>query len=117
MKRTLTLMTVLAVLGGALLAPSAARAQCDDCDWCERRRPYGDYSDTSSWGRYGANNPVKDSKEARSRLERFFDGQEVVVRDVTERSSYFEAEIAGRDGNLLDRVIIDKRTGRIRSVY
>lgn len=30
---------------------------------------------------------------------------------------YFEAYVRDKKGNLLDRVIVDKRTGRIRSIY
>ncbi len=36
---------------------------------------------------------------------------------IDERGSYFVAEILERDGNVIDTAIIDKRTGRIRSIY
>lgn len=112
----LNVLAVTLVIGltGPLLVPSAARA-----DDCERHgsRPYGDYCQGRRWGRYGANDPVKSAGEARRRLEGFFEDEDVVVGKITERDSYFEAEIRDSAGELADRVIIDKRTGRIRSVY
>ena len=34
-----------------------------------------------------------------------------------ERRWYFEVEITDPEGKLVDKLIIDKRTGRIRSIY
>ena len=103
-------------LAGLLLAPSVALAQggCGHggCD----RRPYGDYCQGQRWGRYGAKNPVKSAAEARERLEEFYADEDVVVGTITERALHFEAEINDMDGVLVDRVIIDKRSGRIRSI-
>jgi hypothetical protein len=99
---------------GFLVSPRAARA---DCGWCEERRPYGDYCEDWRSGRYGANDPVKTADEARKRLQRFFEDDDVVVGKITEQDSYFEADIRNPAGELEDRVIIDKRTGRIRSVF
>lgn len=99
---------------GFLVSPLPARAECG---WCEGRRPYGDYCDDWRSGGYGANDPVKTAEEARKRLERFFEDDDVVVGKITDRESYFEADIRNPAGELVDRVIIDKRTGRIRSVY
>ena len=39
------------------------------------------------------------------------------MKKVTGMVWYFEAYVRGQKGNLLDRVIVDKRTGRIRSIY
>jgi hypothetical protein len=44
-------------------------------------------------------------------------GQAVLVINVERKKWYFEADIAGPDGKLIDKVIIDRRTGRIRSIY
>jgi hypothetical protein len=66
--------------------------------------------------RYGARDPVKTPEEARKRLEAYFDGEELVVEKVSERPLYFEASIKHKDGRLVDRVIVDKRSGRIRSI-
>ena len=103
-------------LAGLALAPSAARAErgCG-CSWCDRK-PYGSAVRREGRGRYGAKNPVKTEEEARKRLEAFYDAEDLVVGKIAERSLYFEASVKHRDGRLVDRVIIDKRSGRIRSI-
>lgn len=80
-------------------------------------RPYGGYCDGPRWGRYGARRPVRTEADARSRLDKFFEGQEVTIGTITERGRFFHADILDPKKNVVDRVIIDKRTGRIRSVY
>ena len=84
------------------------------CGWCERR-PYGS-TPPGGRGRYGARDPVKSADEARRRLEAYYDGDDLVVGKVSERPLYFEASIKHKDGRLVDRVIVDKRSGRIRSI-
>ncbi len=106
---------VAAVALGLAAVPSAARPEpgCG-CGWCERR-PYGS-TPPGQRARYGANDPVKTAEEARKRLEAYFDGDDLVVGKVTERLLFFEASIKHQDGRLVDRVIVDKRSGRIRSI-
>jgi len=50
-------------------------------------------------------------------LQRYFKNRGVVVGDIKERKGFFEAEIRDENNTLIDRVIVNKRTGRIRSVY
>jgi hypothetical protein len=111
----LRILIALAALVGTISAPVVGRAECGHggCD----RRPYGDYCQGRHWGRYGAKDPVKTVEEARARLEEFYADEDVVVGTITERQLHFEAEVKDRDGELVDRVIIDKRSGRIRSTY
>lgn len=116
MKRDWKVMVVLALgLACAVAAPSDARADggCG-CGWCERR-PYGRPS-PGDGGRYGAKDPVTSEEEARTRLEAYFDDADLVVGKIVERPLYFEASVKHKDGRLVDRVIIDKRSGRIRSI-
>lgn len=110
--RALPAVVAVALLGAA--APSVARAErgCG-CGWCDRR-PYG--STLPGDKRYGARDPVKTPEEARKRFEAYFDGDDLVVGKISERPLYFEASIKHKDGRLVDRVIIDKRSGRIRSI-
>ncbi len=100
------------------MAPAVAEAQ-QGCGMGRcGQRPYGDYCRRGGWGRYGARQPVKNAEEARKRLEEYYaDAEEdVVVGAITERKLYFEAEIKDAKEKLVDRVIIDKRSGRIRSI-
>lgn len=106
---------VSAALACALALPTAARAEpgCG-CGWCERR-PYGS-TPPGDATRYGAKDPVKSADEARRRLEAYYHADDLVVGKVSERPLYFEASIKHKDGRLVDRVIVDKRSGRIRSI-
>lgn len=83
----------------------------------QRERPYGGYCQGPRWGWYGARNPVNSPDEAQKLLARFFEGEDVVIGPVKERELIFEAEIRDKKNNVIDRVIVHKRTGRIRSIY
>ena len=74
--------------------------------------PYG----RSKKGRYGEKSTVMNEAEARMILKEYF-ANNVTIGKVKKRKFYFEAEIRDKQGNPIDRVVIDRRTGRIRSVY
>jgi hypothetical protein len=65
---------------------------------------------------YGARQPVVDAAEARALLLSYFSGQEYTVSEVTEKKWGFRATILDKDGKVIDRVMIDRRSGRIRSL-
>lgn len=77
--------------------------------------PYGDYC--PMWGSYGARKIVKTAKEAKKILQEYFKNEPVVIGKIKERKLFFEAEIKDKNNNLIDVVIVDRRTGRIRSIY
>lgn len=104
------MMTVLLFIG----SPPAVSQP--DCGWREQR-PYGDYCQGSRWGWYGARKSIKTVEDARALLKRYFENQDVIIGKITEREWYFEADIKDNEDNLVDRVIVDKRTSRIRSIY
>lgn len=66
---------------------------------------------------YGASHPVDSVEEARGLLLNYFAGQGHTVTDVTEKKWGYRAEIVDKSGKIIDRVMIDKRSGRIRSLY
>lgn len=76
-------------------------------------RPYGHYCS----GPYGARQQVDSVERAREILQDFFADENVAVGKPVERDGYYEAEILDRNGTLVDKVIVDKRNGRIRSIY
>ncbi|OGW40291.1 MAG: hypothetical protein A2Y97_09240 [Nitrospirae bacterium RBG_13_39_12] len=79
---------------------------------------YGHYWRGDKWGWYGARKVVRTPVEAREILENFFMSDSgVKVGKIRVRSYFFEADIINRKGMHIDMVIIDKRTGRIRSIY
>jgi len=81
------------------------------------RHPYGDYCPGSKWGWYGERKTVKNQGEARKILEEYYANQDVIIGEIKERKWFFKVEIKDRNNTLTDIVIIDKRTGRIRSIY
>ncbi len=109
------LIAIIIVSAGLFVDPSPSVAQ-PGCGWREQR-PYGGYCRGDQWGWYGARNPVTTIKDARALLVRYFEGEEVVIGKITEKEWYFEADIKDKKDTLVDRVIVDKRTGRIRSIF
>jgi len=75
--------------------------------WCGKRK--GDW--------YGARRPVTSIDDARDQLAKYFSGQQVVVAEVAEKKWRFEADLLDSCGKVVDRVMIDKRSGRVRSIY
>ena len=77
------------------------------------RSPYG----STNEGLYGQRRVVLSKEDARRILKQYYFRRNIKVGAIWERRFYFEAEIRDRQDNLLDIVLIDKRTGRIRSIY
>jgi hypothetical protein len=83
-------------------------------------RPYGDFCPGRRWGGpYGVRKPVRTADEARQVIEQYFAARQknVTVGKIEERRWFFLAEILDKDGAVVDETIVDKRTGRIRSIY
>ncbi|MGD0820940.1 MAG: hypothetical protein ABSA71_09360 [Desulfomonilia bacterium] len=58
--------------------------------------------------------------QAKSTVERyiaFSRNPNIKVGQVTEKDKYFEAEIITKEGSIVDKLMIDKQTGWMRSVY
>lgn len=79
---------------------------------------YGHYWRSYKWGWYGAKRIVKTSVEANEIILQFYVPQQGIrIHRITESPLFYKAEIINSKGVLVDKVIIDKRTGRIRSIY
>ena len=68
-------------------------------------------------GDRGARTPVTTSEDARKHLDKFFEGKDVTMATITEQEMFFKADITDKEGKLVDRVIIHKHSGRIRSIF
>jgi hypothetical protein len=79
--------------------------------------PYGDYKKGTTDSSYGEKRPVTTVEEAKKVLTEYFAKKDVRIGEIKEKELFFEAEIRDKGNNLVDKVIIDKRTGRIRSTY
>lgn len=66
---------------------------------------------------YGMRSPVRSIDEARIRLQEYFAERKLSMSDVVEKKWRFEAELLDSSGKVVDRVMIDKRTGRVRSLF
>jgi hypothetical protein len=78
--------------------------------------PFGDYCPRRHADHYGARQPLRTPEEARERLGLFFNRPQTQISLRRELKMGYIADIINTDGSLSDRVIIDKRTGRIRSI-
>lgn len=82
------------------------------------RYPHGNYCEGRGWGWYGERKSVRTQSEAKKSLKQYFSSyDDIRIDNIKERKWFFEAEIRDKNNNVIDVVIIDKRTGRIRSIY
>lgn len=118
MKKILATALILIFAGIFATADrSFAQPMCPDCPAWRERAPYGDYCPGFKKKWYGAKISVKTAEEAKKILLEYFSKDEVKIGLISERKWFFRAEILDKDNALTDVVIIDKRTGRIRSIY
>jgi len=80
-------------------------------------RPYGGYCKGPRWGWYGAGRQVKTMKEVRELVTEFLDETDLAAGEIRDQETYFEVEIKDEEGEVIDLLIVDKRTCRIRSAY
>jgi hypothetical protein len=85
--------------------------------WKGERYPYGHYNPGVREGVYGQRKIIRTEGEAREILMNYFSPQKAAIGEIRDRGWFFEAEIRDMHNTPIDRVIIDKRTGRIRSIY
>lgn len=79
---------------------------------------YGHYWRSYKGGWYGAKRVVKSTSEANEIIIQFYVPQKGIrVHRIIESPNFFQAEIINQKGRVVDTVIIDKRTGRIRSIF
>jgi len=112
-------LLLLPVISAAAEEPDTGRR----CGWRGGRDsgeqcapPFGDYCPRKHADNYGARQPVNSPEEAKERLARFFNIPPAHISLISERRMGYIATINNPDGSSADRVIIDKRSGRIRSI-
>ena len=85
-----------------------------------RGAPYGHYCPGMQWGPYGVRRPVTTVDQAKEVIEFYLtchNDQGLSVGNIEEKKWFFEAEILDKDKKVIDKVIVHKRSGRIRSIY
>ena len=68
-------------------------------------------------GSFGQKRGTATADKALKALKKHFEKKDIVIGEIIEKELYFEAEIKDQKNTVVDKVIIDKRTGRIRSIY
>jgi len=76
--------------------------------------PYGDFC--SRCTKYGTGNRPVNINEAVAAMKHYFDTKGLTVKEIKGRGRFLKAEIYKED-LLVDRILFDRRTGRIRSIY
>ena len=80
----------------------------------DRSTPYGDYSQRSSaYGTCKENLPPQDAERA---LRGYFGSKGLKATNLRHKERFIEAEIY-RNNRMVDKVLFDRKTGRIRSTY
>lgn len=87
--------------------PESEPCEMERRGWCGKRK--GDW--------YGARRPVTSRDDARDQLARYYASRKMTVSEVAEKQWRYEADLLDSSGKVVDRVMIDKRSGRIRSIY
>jgi hypothetical protein len=106
-------LLLLALIGD----PVTSRAQHVP-EPAHRSVPYGHFCPKGS-GPYGARRPVRTADEAKCMVETSLSTVRQTVRTgkIEEKEWYYEVQILNRDGTAADCIAVDKRTGRMRSIY
>jgi hypothetical protein len=117
MRRSTIFFALILILAGAaadsLYAEPPVRQEKSEC-----QPTYGHYWRSSKWGWYGAKKPVKTPVEAKQIIEQvMMQKSNIKVVRITERPHYFIAEMINHKGVVVDLILIDRRTGRIRSMF
>lgn len=80
----------------------------------DRVIPYGDYPQWHS--AYGICKQNFGPKEAEDAIERYFENRGLRAENFRHLNRFTEADIY-KDNRLIDRILFDRKTGRLRSIY
>jgi len=80
----------------------------------DRVIPYGDYPQWHS--AYGICKQNILPKEAEDAIERYFEGRGLRAENFRHLNRFTEADVY-KNNRLIDRILFDRKTGRLRSIY
>ncbi|MGE5894935.1 MAG: hypothetical protein ACM34I_12835 [bacterium] len=78
------------------------------------QKPYGEFCPVCS--SYGVCTEYLSESQSREAISMYYEKKGVSVGQMNFRGRFVEVEII-RDGQMLDKVLFDRKTGRIRSIY
>jgi hypothetical protein len=116
MKQRISLILIIAVF---ISAAGSSYAQVVIFQGVVECKPvYGYYWRSNKWGWYGARKEVRTPVEAKEILDKFLiHHRGIRIGMIKETNHFFEAEILNSSGTRVDLLLIDKRTGRMRTIY
>jgi hypothetical protein len=86
--------------------------------YIECQPTYGYFIHSDKWGWYGARREVKTPVEAKEIIDHIFvRNNNIKTITIRERAHFFVAEIKNKNDVMVDLILIDKRTGRVRSMF
>lgn len=116
---SVTIRGMLLLLFLALSAASA-RAQIGPGEDCYRYSnanvPYGHYQ-MLKHSEYGRRIQVNTPEEAADIVKGFYADKKVTTGRIIEKRWFFRINVLDEASNIIDVVIVDKRNGRVRSIY
>ncbi len=80
----------------------------------ERSMPYGDYPRGES--AYGVCTQNMEPRDAEVAIEKYFAIKGLRATNMRHKGRFIEADVY-RDSQLYDKILFDRKTGRIRSIY
>lgn len=96
---------------GGMPGPHEMRPPARDA---RRITPYGDFCENCS--KYGIGSRMVTPKEASEALESYFESRGLGIKNVIHRGRFMRADVT-KGEEMVDRVILDRMTGRVRSIY
>lgn len=100
--------TITVVLLALLVSAGASQA------FPEYVTPYGDYC--REYNHYGSCREAIPPQEAMKAIDRYYRDKGYRIRSFTPRGRFIEVDVY-KDYRQVDKVIFDRKTGRLRSVY
>lgn len=79
--------------------------------------PYGEFRKNYRKGMYGKPFLINSKEEAMDVIRDFYSDRKIKFGDVKERKKFYIIEVLDESDNLIDIILVNKRSGRIRSIY
>lgn len=79
--------------------------------------PYGGFKSDKKKSRYGKPFVVKSKEEAIDILKAYYGDTKIKIGEVEERKRFFIIEVLDEQDNLIDIILINKKSGRLRSIF
>lgn len=104
------LLIIILAFACSLLAVPEAGALRDN----SRVTPYGDYC--SRMSHYGMHKSIIDMKHAEEALKHYYGEKGLTIEIVSREGRFIKAQVKNQH-SVVDIIIFDRSTGRVRSVY